>query len=74
MMNIPSRELIEMLRKSYPEGARVKLVHMEDPYSKLTSGTEGTVRVVDDMGTVHVNWDNGSSLGVVFGEDKITRV
>ncbi len=34
-------------------------------------GTKGTVRHVDDIGTIHVGWDTGSGLGVVFGEDII---
>ena len=44
------------------------LLKMNDPYTKLQSGDKGTVTSVDDMGTIHVSWDSGSSLGVVFGE------
>jgi hypothetical protein len=47
---------------------------MDYPYTKLTPGATGTVSFVDDIGTVHVNWDCGSSLGVVFGEDEIKRI
>lgn len=69
MFNI-SKETLERLRKEYPAGARVELVHMYDPYNtKLFSGARGTVVSVDDIGTVHVRWDCGSSLGVVYGED-----
>jgi hypothetical protein len=32
-------------------------------------GTRGTVLGVDDIGSVMVHWDNGSSLHVVYGED-----
>ena len=32
-------------------------------------GLCGTVRYVDDIGTLHVSWENGSQLGLVFGED-----
>jgi hypothetical protein len=43
---------------------------MNDPYNKkLIPGCKGTVQYVDDMGTIHVDWDCGSSLGVVYGED-----
>jgi hypothetical protein len=38
------------------------------------AGCMGTVRMVDDIGTIHVSWDNGSSLGVVYGEDEIERI
>lgn len=51
------------------KGQRVRLIHTSDPYTRLRSGTEGTVVLVDDMGTVHVKWDDGSSLGLVPRED-----
>jgi hypothetical protein len=70
MFNI-SKEILERLRKEYPVGARVELVHMNDPYNtKLFPGARGTVVSVDDIGTIHVRWDCGSSLGVVYGEDR----
>jgi hypothetical protein len=47
---------------------------MNDPYTKLRSGDKGIVSFVDDIGTVHVNWDCGSSLGVAFGEDEIKKI
>ena len=34
----------------------------------------GTVRSVDDTGTVFVSWDNGSGLGVVYGVDRIRKL
>ena len=42
---------------------------MEDPYA-VPSGTKGIVDHVDDIGTIHVNWENGSSLGLIVGEDQ----
>jgi hypothetical protein len=74
MRGLPSKEIVDIIRKQYPIRARVKLVHMDDPYSKLTPGAEGMVSHVDDIGTVHVNWDNGSRLGVVYEEDKIEKI
>ena len=61
---------IEQLRKRYPTGTRVRLSKMEDIQSP-PDGCLGTVRLVDDIGTIHVAWDNGSSLGVVYGVDEI---
>jgi len=46
------------------KGKKIKLIRCNDPYSKMPYGLTGTVRMVDAMGTVHVNWDNGSSLGL----------
>lgn len=58
------------LREKYKKGSRVRLIHMDDPFNtRLGIGDEGTVTHVDDIGTIHVAWDCGSSLGVVFGED-----
>lgn len=61
--------LTEMLRQKYPAGLRVELTHMEDPYNRLATGSKGTVIGVDDIGTIHVAWDCGSYLGVVYGID-----
>ena len=52
------------------EGKRIELVSTSDPYTNLKTGDRGTVEFVDDMGTVHVAWDNGSMLGLVPGEDQ----
>lgn len=73
MFGIP-REVVERLKAAYPEGTRVELVWMNDPWTKLTPGERGTVRCVDDIGTIHVNWDCGSSLGIAYGEDSCRKV
>lgn len=70
----PDRETIERVRKMYPIGTRVELVHMDDLYSRLKPGDKGTIRLVDDTATVFVDWDCGSRLGVVYGEDQIRRL
>ena len=71
MSKFPSKETVMALRKQYPKGTRVILVRMNDPYTKLRPGDLGTVDFIDDAGTLFCRWDNGSTLGVVFGEDKI---
>ena len=67
-MNFPSKDEIERLRAEYPEGTRVQLESMDDPYSKLKPGDRGTVKYVDDAGTVFAAWDCGSGLGLAYGE------
>ena len=74
MNTFPPRSIIERLRIQYPAGCRVELVSMNDPYTKLRPGDQGKVIAVDDIGTVHIAWDNGSSLGVAYGEDVILRL
>ena len=73
-MKTISKETLAMLREQYPTGTRVELVHMDDPYTSLTTGDKGTVKHVDDMGTIHISWDCGSSLGAVYGADIITKI
>lgn len=72
--SFPNREVVERVRKLYPAGCRVELVQMDDPYSKLTPGDQGAVTAVDDTGTIFVNWDCGSSLGIVYGVDQIRKL
>lgn len=71
---LASKEIVETIRKKYTIGCRVRLISMKDPYRSMPVGLEGTVVCIDDTGTIHVNWDNGSSLGVVYGEDSCTKI
>lgn len=67
-MYFPKQEIVEQLRKEYPIGTRVELVHMDD-FQAPPIGTKGTVRGVDDAGSIMVRWDNGSGLSLAYGED-----
>lgn len=67
-MRFPSREIVERIRKEYPVGSIVELVRMEDLQAPPI-GTKGTVKGVDDTGSIRVRWENGSCLNVVYGED-----
>lgn len=73
MFGFPNREIVARLKKEYPAGARVKLLKMNDPYAPPI-GTEGSVLGVDDIGSIMVSWDNGSSLNVVYGEDFVSKI
>ena len=66
--------MLKQLKEYYTAGTRVILIRMSDPYTNLRQGDRGTVTMVDDIGTIHVNWDRGSTLGVVFGEDECRRI
>ena len=73
--SFPPRETVERLRREYPLGARVELVNMDDTYNrKLKPGDLGTVCGIDDIGTIFVDWDCGSALGVVYGVDHIKKL
>jgi len=68
MMYDPKK--IERLKEQYPPGTRIELINMNDPYSPVPAGTQGTVDHVDDGGALHMAWDNGRTLGVIPGEDQ----
>ena len=68
------KEELEALREKYPKGCRVELVKMDNPYREMPLGMQGVVTGVDDSGSIHVDWQNGSSLAVIFREDECRRV
>ena len=47
----------------------IELDYMGDDPRPIASGTRGTVCFVDDIGTVHCDFDNGRCLGLIPGED-----
>lgn len=73
MNDFPSREVIERLRETYPQGCRIELVQMDDVQAPPV-GTKGTVIGVDDAGSIMVSWDNGSGLSVAWGADVVRKV
>ena len=72
-MRMISSEVLLALRERYPKGTRVELVQMDDAQAPPV-GTKGTVRGVDDMGSIMVAWDNGCGLSVAYGEDTCRKV
>ena len=72
-MMLPRHEEVLRIRKQYPAGTRVELVKMDDPQAP-PNGTKGTVRGVDDIGSIMVAWDNGCGLSVAFGVDACRKV
>lgn len=72
-MNIPSREIVNQLRNEYPARTRVELTSMDDAQAPPI-GTLGTVQGVDDMGSIMVHRDNGSSLSLVYGVDSCRKI
>lgn len=60
-------------KRLYPTGTRIELIHMDDEQA-VPSGTKGTVEFVDDMGTIHMKWDNGRGLGLVPNVDVFKKI
>lgn len=73
-MVFPSRKEVELVTAMYKEGDKVELLEMDDPYTTLKSGAIGTVKHVDGTATVFVKWENGETLGVVYGVDRIRKI
>lgn len=69
-----TKEQLKALRKSYPYGTRVELISMGEDPAPIQPGTRGRVHNVDDIGTIHIDWDNGRQIGIVYGVDKIRRL
>ena len=72
-MRFPNKEIVETVRREYPAGTRVELVRMDDCQAPPL-GTLGTVTGVDDTASLMVDWDNGSGLNVVYGEDLAVKI
>lgn len=53
------------IKEMYPKGTRIELIHMDDPYAPVPSGTKGTVEFVDDFGQIDMRWDNGRTLALI---------
>lgn len=73
-MKPSERYRIDQTKQEYPPGTRLELKEMDDPYAPVQPGTRGTVAAVDDMGTIHMKWDNGRTLGVVPGVDQFRKL
>lgn len=65
-------EIMKTRKEEFKVNTYVELVSMNDTQAPPI-GTKGFVRNVDDIGTVHIAWQNGSSLGATF-EDSIKKL
>ena len=72
-MRFPTSEEVERLKKQYPVGTRIVLRKMDDDQAPPV-GTKGTVKGVDDIGSLIVKWDNGCGLNVAYGVDEVEKL
>lgn len=63
------REEIERIKEMYPKGTQLRLYCMEGEQS-VPPGSKGVVDYVDDIGQIHMKWENGSSLALNVEEDR----
>ena len=53
------------------KGKRIRMTEtMSNDPQPILKGQEGTIHHTDDLGTIHVNWDNGRRIGVIPNIDK----
>ena len=45
-----------------------------DDSQAVPSGTLGTVDHIDDDGQIHMNWDNGRTLALIYGVDQFETI
>ena len=72
-MNWPTREEVEQVRRKYPPGTMIMLIHMDDPQAP-PPGTIGKVIGVDDTASLLVEWQTGGSLNVLYGIDQVKKI
>ncbi len=73
-MNQMKRRQAEYYKESYPPGTRILLIHMDSDPRPVEDDMKGTVRCVDDMGTIHCDFDNGRCLGIIPREDSFRKL
>lgn len=67
------RLFVGRVKKNYTKGTRIKLLNMlGEPNMPL--GLTGIVDLVDDIGQVHVSWDNGSHLALNVYTDIFEKI
>ena len=67
------KERVAQLRKQYPKGTKIELLEMDDVQAPPV-GTVGIIQGVDDLGSLLVRWENGSSLSVIDGVDRVKKI
>lgn len=67
------KKIVKEVKEKFLVGSRIRLLKMDDIQAPK-KGTEGTVKGVDDLGSILVGWDNGSSLSVIYGVDLVEKI
>lgn len=74
MIQFPNKSYLAQLRKQYPVGTKIQLISMRDEKYPILPGTIGVVTHIDDMGSIHMKWQNGSSLALIPEVDSFKTV
>ncbi|MBM6202802.1 DUF4314 domain-containing protein [Staphylococcus epidermidis] len=74
MMCHLNQNQVNLLKYFYPKNTRVEIIKIDDSYTQLKPGDQGSVKCVDDIGQIHVNWDNKESLALIYGHDEFITI
>lgn len=64
---------VEKIREMYPQGTKIFLNEMRGE-PQMPYGLKGEVTHVDDIGQIHMRWENGSSLALNINEDNFEKI
>ena len=67
------REEVERIKEKYPKGTPIRLYSMEGEHT-VPPGSRGVVDHVDDIGQIHMKWENGSSLALTLSHSRMKLV
>ena len=65
------RRQAERVKQQFPKGTRIQLDSMAGE-PDMPPGLKGEVAFVDDIGQIHMKWENGRSLALNVDEDSFT--
>lgn len=65
-----TKEEVKQIKQQYIAGTKIELIKMYDYLHPIPPKTKGVIEFVDDSGTIHMKWENGSTLGLVVGVDE----
>ena len=65
---IIDKKIVSKIKEMFKPGDTVQLEYMNDKQAP-PPGTKGEIKYIDDFGTIHVAWENGSSVGLIFPVD-----
>lgn len=62
------------IRRDYPPGTRVLLLHMQEELHPIEDNTKGTVLSVDDIGDIECQFDNGRIMRLLPDADSFRKL
>lgn len=64
---------VNQIKKQFPVETKIKLISMYGE-PQMRCGLLGVVKSIDDIGQIHVSWENGSSLALNCEKDEFVII